>query len=193
MNKAGSVPKTAQSKPAPQPAIKSSPPEGTSTAAQPAAQSHSKIEKIQGLGAALVSRSITAKWTRPKVLVAVLTIIYLAIVIITTSVSLVGVVMSLVSEGEMPQDVYWWQFFTLPIVCLVLMIGISLYAMPTIVAFLRYHKNVIPILIVNVCFGWTFLGWVLSLVWSFTDHTKFSEDANRAHIHTHVYTQDNAK
>ena len=44
---------------------------------------------------------------------------------------------------------------------------ILLYFLPSIIAFLKGHKNRVPILILNFLLGWTFIGWVISLVWAF--------------------------
>jgi len=40
--------------------------------------------------------------------------------------------------------------------------------MPTIVAANRGHRNTLAIGIANLFFGWTFIGWVLCLVWACT-------------------------
>lgn len=45
------------------------------------------------------------------------------------------------------------------------------YFLPTIAAYQRRHRNKEPIFIVNLFFGWTFLGWVIALAWAFTDNT----------------------
>ncbi|RJP30025.1 MAG: superinfection immunity protein [Candidatus Omnitrophota bacterium] len=42
----------------------------------------------------------------------------------------------------------------------------SLYFLPTLIAFLRQHKNKLAIFLLNLLLGWTVLGWVISLVWS---------------------------
>jgi hypothetical protein len=42
------------------------------------------------------------------------------------------------------------------------------YFLPTIIAITRGHPNSAPIGIINFFFGWSFLGWVLALVWSAT-------------------------
>lgn len=47
-----------------------------------------------------------------------------------------------------------------------------LYFLPTIVAALRGHLSVVSIFILNVVFGWTFIGWIIALIWSFTGNTK---------------------
>lgn len=47
-----------------------------------------------------------------------------------------------------------------------------IYFFPTMVCLLRKHNNKIPIFIVNIILGWTFIGWVVALVWSFTSNTE---------------------
>jgi len=42
----------------------------------------------------------------------------------------------------------------------------ALYFLPTLIAFLRQHKNKLAIFLLNLFLGWTILGWVVSLVWS---------------------------
>jgi Superinfection immunity protein len=45
-----------------------------------------------------------------------------------------------------------------------------LYWVPAINGFQRKHRNAVPILLVNFFFGWTFIGWVVALVWSSSDN-----------------------
>jgi hypothetical protein len=45
------------------------------------------------------------------------------------------------------------------------------YWAPTIVAFVRKHPSKGAILAVNFFFGWTFIGWVISLVWALSDNS----------------------
>ena len=40
------------------------------------------------------------------------------------------------------------------------------------ICLLRRHNDKIPIFIVNILLGWTFIGWVVALVWSFTSNTE---------------------
>ncbi|MCX5667381.1 MAG: superinfection immunity protein [Candidatus Omnitrophica bacterium] len=42
----------------------------------------------------------------------------------------------------------------------------AFYFLPTLVAFLKQHKNKLAIFLLNLLLGWTVLGWVVSLVWS---------------------------
>lgn len=57
-------------------------------------------------------------------------------------------------------------------VVLIFAISIALYFLPVIVAQSRRHKNLDAIVVLDVILGWTILGWVIALVWSFTSNTK---------------------
>lgn len=46
---------------------------------------------------------------------------------------------------------------------------ITLYFLPTIIAYKREHAYKGIILLVNFLLGWTFIGWAGALVWSFID------------------------
>jgi hypothetical protein len=47
-----------------------------------------------------------------------------------------------------------------------LIIGIAIYFIPTFIAASRQHKNTLAIVLVNILTGWTFIGWIVALVWS---------------------------
>jgi hypothetical protein len=49
---------------------------------------------------------------------------------------------------------------------------LALYLLPTLVADSRHHKNVWAIGALNLLLGWTFLGWILALVWALTAQDK---------------------
>lgn len=51
-------------------------------------------------------------------------------------------------------------------------LGIVAYFIPSIVAALRHHRNSQAIQILNLLLGWTFVGWVIALVWASTADTK---------------------
>ena len=57
---------------------------------------------------------------------------------------------------------------------LVLVIFLFVYLIPSIVAYYRGHRNIFPILILNIFIGWTYLGWVVSLAMSATDNIDLS-------------------
>jgi|SRR5262252_5523445 len=44
------------------------------------------------------------------------------------------------------------------------------YFLPTLVARGRLHRNALAIGMLNLFLGWTFLGWVVALVWACTDN-----------------------
>lgn len=46
------------------------------------------------------------------------------------------------------------------------------YFFPSLIAFVRGHLSALAILTVNVFLGWTFLGWLVALVWAFTGNTR---------------------
>ena len=49
-----------------------------------------------------------------------------------------------------------------------LVLLVSLYFLPLIIAASRRHRNVVAIGMTNALLGWTFLGWVVALIWSAT-------------------------
>ncbi len=49
-----------------------------------------------------------------------------------------------------------------------LIVALVLYFLPTVVASCRAHHNAGAIFALNLLLGWTFLGWVLALVWACT-------------------------
>lgn len=48
-------------------------------------------------------------------------------------------------------------FFMLALVC---------YNIPSIIAVSRYHNSAMKILIINILFGWTIIGWLIAFIWS---------------------------
>jgi Superinfection immunity protein len=52
---------------------------------------------------------------------------------------------------------------------LLLILGLfAMYFLPAIVASRRRHPQENAILLLNLFLGWTFIGWVIALVWSAT-------------------------
>ena len=58
-------------------------------------------------------------------------------------------------------------------------IGLWLYFVPSIVG--RHKANATAILVLNIFLGWTFVGWVVALVWAFTKDSV---------VETHDHTGD---
>lgn len=50
-------------------------------------------------------------------------------------------------------------------------LGLALYFLPTIIAAIRRCNGILGIVLVNIFTGWTFVGWVVSLVWSLVGST----------------------
>lgn len=44
-----------------------------------------------------------------------------------------------------------------------------LYFLPSVIAVLRHHKSAFAIIIVNIFFGWTVIGYFWALIWSATN------------------------
>lgn len=60
---------------------------------------------------------------------------------------------------------------------LIVLAGLVILAitfLPSLIAFNRDHEYRWPILIINVFFGWTLLGWVIALVWAVMPEGKLS-------------------
>lgn len=53
-----------------------------------------------------------------------------------------------------------------PVLLLVILVVASVYFLPTIIAFVRQKRNGVAIAVLNLLLGWTFIGWVVALVWS---------------------------
>lgn len=48
----------------------------------------------------------------------------------------------------------------------------ALVALPSIVAFRRNHPSKMGILVLNICLFWSFIGWVIALVWAFSGESR---------------------
>ena len=66
------------------------------------------------------------------------------------------------------------------LMALLLLVGI-IYFLPSLIARNRRHHNRTAILVLNFCFGWSFVGWVASLIWALTKVE--SEKFCNPHVH----------
>lgn len=57
-------------------------------------------------------------------------------------------------------------------ICLLAVFGLVFYFLPSIIARQRKHKNRTPVLLTNIFFGWTFIGWIVALIWAFTSDVE---------------------
>ena len=55
-----------------------------------------------------------------------------------------------------------------PLVIIGILFGIPIYFIPTIVAYSNKKQNTGAICALNLLLGWTFVGWVVALVWALT-------------------------
>jgi len=49
---------------------------------------------------------------------------------------------------------------------IIVLLVLLVYFIPSIVAYNRQVKNRTSVLILNIFLGWTFVGWVIALVWA---------------------------
>ena len=56
--------------------------------------------------------------------------------------------------------------FIMPVVFVVFM---GIYFMPAIVAYVRGHPSFVAIMVLNLLLGWSLVGWIVALVWAFSD------------------------
>ncbi len=56
----------------------------------------------------------------------------------------------------------------IPSLLIVGIIGLAIYFIPSLVAYKKQHIQKQAILILNIFLGWTFIGWVVALIWSVT-------------------------
>ena len=57
------------------------------------------------------------------------------------------------------------------LVAVVFGLAILFYFLPAMIGAKRDHKNMGSIFVLNLLLGWTFVGWVVAMVWAFSDQT----------------------
>jgi len=50
------------------------------------------------------------------------------------------------------------------------------YFLPTLISWIRKHPNQTSIAILNLFLGWTFIGWVVALVWAVGAINRYADD-----------------
>lgn len=55
---------------------------------------------------------------------------------------------------------------------LTFVIGPALYFLPTVVAGFRKKRNFVSIGLLNLFLGWTFIGWIIALIWAFAHEDR---------------------
>jgi hypothetical protein len=61
---------------------------------------------------------------------------------------------------------------------LLLALAAVIYLSPSIIAVHRDHRHAVAILVFNLFLGWTFLGWVIALVWADREWLEIDPDAH---------------
>lgn len=59
---------------------------------------------------------------------------------------------------------------------LYLALALMIYALPAIIAKVRWHRNFMAIAALNITLGWSLIGWLIAFIWSLTDNTVEIED-----------------
>lgn len=44
--------------------------------------------------------------------------------------------------------------------------ALTVYFLPSLIAFARRHRNGSAVFMLNLCSGWTIIGWVIALTWA---------------------------
>lgn len=53
-----------------------------------------------------------------------------------------------------------------------LIVLLTLYFIPALIAGFRYHCNGGMIFLTNLIFGWTGIGWFIAFIWAFSHQNK---------------------
>jgi hypothetical protein len=61
-------------------------------------------------------------------------------------------------------DVFGFLFHGIGILVFILLL--ALYFLPTIIAMVRGRRNTLAIFLLNFFLGWSFIAWVIALVWA---------------------------
>ncbi len=55
-------------------------------------------------------------------------------------------------------------------------IAFTIYFIPLIIAFARKHSDSVPIMFLNIFLGWTYVGWLISLLWALNGGVNNNND-----------------
>lgn len=44
--------------------------------------------------------------------------------------------------------------------------ALTVYFLPSLIAFARRHRNGSAVFMLNLCSGWTIIGWIIALTWA---------------------------
>jgi hypothetical protein len=106
--------------------------------------------------------------------------VLLAVYAATLALSLFAVVLSVLGvDGYKERHDLIASIVTLVVGPFVMTSIFAVYAFPAGMAYIRQHRDSVPIMIVNLAFGWTFLGWIASLAWAFSSNVTQSDHTVR--------------
>jgi hypothetical protein len=54
----------------------------------------------------------------------------------------------------------------------VLLLLLGIHFLPSFVAFIREQRHAVLILVLNIFFGWTIIGWLVLLIWAAVGEEK---------------------
>lgn len=67
-------------------------------------------------------------------------------------------------------------FIVLAMAVLMAFISLAIYFIPIIIAYVRRHNNFTAICLLTIFTGWTFLGWLASLLWALNSDVESALD-----------------
>lgn len=69
-----------------------------------------------------------------------------------------------------------------------IIIGLLVYFLPAIIAAIKKKRNLAAIIILNILTGWTFIGWIIALIWSITsdNNQNLSVNVNSAPMRSDI-------
>lgn len=147
------------------------PPVAIVTSPQTTRRAQSIVQDIQtGPWAELTEMGRTG--TLVKVMVGIYAVLFVLLAF-SSIASLLGI-----TESERQTD-FGGLFMQTVVGPLLLVIMFGIYALPSGLAYVREHRNAVPIMIINLAFGWTFLGWIAALAWAFTADVVTTEQTVR--------------
>jgi len=76
------------------------------------------------------------------------------------------------------------------LLAVIVFIGLIIYMIPTIIAFVRRHPNRGLIAVINIVFGGTGLGWLGSLVWAFSAVHRSPTGSHGGESGLHLFVND---
>ena len=54
----------------------------------------------------------------------------------------------------------------------IIVVALTFYFIPTLIAVFRKHEKAVQIFLLNIFLGWTLVGWVVALIWSVKNEEK---------------------